>query len=133
MNFKKNEKIWSVRYDDTPQAREAVLRLSGELCVSEVCARLIYNRGYSDADKARDVLTVGNECLHDPYLMKDMSVGVERICRAVANCERITIYGDYDVDGVTSVSLIYLYLRSLGASVDYYIPSRNKEGYGVYV
>lgn len=133
MSFTKNEKIWSVRYEDTPQAREAVLRLSGELGVSEVCARLIYNRGYRTTGEAISFLEVGIDSLHDPYLMKDMSLGVERICSAVESGERITVYGDYDVDGVTSVSLIYLYLKSLGACVDYYIPSRNKEGYGVSV
>lgn len=134
MNYTNKEKIWSLRYTDGDvQAREAVLRLSEELKISPVCAKLIYNRGYRTADKAREFLNTDISMLHDPYLMKDMERATERICRALEKNEKITVYGDYDVDGVTSVSLLYLYLKSHGADIDYYIPSRNKEGYGVSV
>ncbi len=133
MNFTDKEKIWSLRYSGTAEADEAVLRLSRELNISVVCARLLYNRGYTRAAEAKDFLNTTVDSLHDPYLMRDMERAVERIARALENKEKITVYGDYDVDGVTSVSLMYLYFKSLGADIDYYIPSRNKEGYGVSV
>lgn len=132
MNYTNKEKIWSLRYTDgDAQAREAVLRLSEELKISPVCAKLIYNRGYLTGDSARSFLNTDISMLHDPYLMKDMERATERISRAIEHNEKITVYGDYDVDGVTSVSFLYLYLKSQGADIDYYIPSRNKEGYGV--
>lgn len=133
MNFTEKEKIWSLRYVEDVQSRETVLRLADELNISHVCAKLIYNRGYGDAKAARAFLNTQIDSLHDPYILKDMRPAVERIAKAIAAGESITVYGDYDVDGVTSVSLAYLYFKSQGAKIDYYIPSRNKEGYGVSV
>ena len=76
-------------------------------------------------------MNVSLSALHDPYEMLDMGRAVTRIFEALSKRERITVYGDYDVDGVTSVTLLYTYLSSLGADVDYYIPVRAKEGYGM--
>ncbi len=133
MNFNQKEKIWSVRYIGDADARKSVEALSKLLGVSEVCAELIYNRGYSCETEAREFLNANIDVLHDPYLMKDMDLAVKRIHEAIGCGEKITVYGDYDVDGVTSVSLAYLYFKSQGAIIDYYIPSRDKEGYGVSV
>ena len=69
--------------------------------------------------------------IHDPYLLADMKKGVERLHRAVTDGEKVLIYGDYDVDGVTSVSILYLYLKSQNVDVSYYIPSRMGDGYGL--
>lgn len=127
-----NKKGWSLRYvpgDATADAK--INNIAKTLKVSCAVARLLYNRGYSDAASAGAFLCADDTSLHDPYEMKDMRHAVIRILEAVQNGEKITIYGDYDVDGVTSVTLLYTYLSSLGATVDYYIPVRAKEGYGL--
>ncbi len=94
-------------------------------------AQLLKNRGCLTPEAARAFLGKEEEQLHDPFLMKDMDKAAARIREAVEKGERIVIYGDYDVDGVTSVTSLYLYLASRGADVGYYIPSRASEGYGV--
>jgi len=94
-------------------------------------ARLMYNRGFHDEEKIRQFFSVGTSCLHDPFLLPDMDKATERINKAIENHEKITIYGDYDVDGITSVSVLYKYFISVGATVDYYIPARTEEGYGL--
>lgn len=94
-------------------------------------AQLLINRGCDSADKARKFLEKSEESLHDPLLMKDAEKAARRIISAAESGERIVIYGDYDVDGVTSVSILHMYLTSLGADVGYYIPSRLGEGYGM--
>ena len=132
MKFTEKKKVWSLRY--TPGNHEVdagVNALASELGISEVVARLMYNRGLSSPDVARIFLDASCDSVRDPYLMKDMEKAVARIGKALDENEKITVYGDYDVDGVTAVTLIYLYLKSLGADVDYYIPSRAKEGYGL--
>ena len=131
MNYTDKEKIWSLRYVESAESREAVLRLAAHLGISPITAKLIYTRGYTSPDDAKGFIHTDIESLHNPYLMRDMRPAVERIARAIEDGENITVYGDYDVDGVTSVSLAYLYFKSQGAKIDYYIPSRNKEGYGV--
>ena len=132
MNANDKKKVWSLRY--TPGNSEtdaAIEKLAREMKVSKVTAGLIYNRGFSDAKSGEAFMHPEEDTLHDPFLMKDMDRAVERVSEAIRNGERITVYGDYDVDGVTSVTLLYLYLKSLGADVNYYIPLRAKEGYGV--
>lgn len=131
MNYTSKEKVWSVKYTGSEESARVVSMLSDALGVSEICARLIYNRGYMNAEGARDFLNSDISTLHDPYLLNDMHAAIDRIAEAIRLGEKITIYGDYDVDGVTSVSLAYLYFKSQGAIIDHYIPSRSKEGYGV--
>lgn len=126
-----NEKKWNVRYCPSETSEEAVKTLAREASVSDMMARLLYSRGYRTYDAAKAFLRQEEISLHDPYLMCDMEPAVKRIQAAIADKERIAIYGDYDVDGVTSVSLLYLYLKSKGADVGYYIPSRFGEGYGL--
>lgn len=132
MNANDKKKVWSLRY--TPGNSEVDTRIDNiarDLNVSNVVARLIYNRGYSDSASGAEFIDPDVSRLHDPFLMKDMDVAVKRITESVARGDKITVYGDYDVDGVTSVTLLYLYLKSIGADVSYYIPLRAKEGYGV--
>lgn len=132
MNANDKKKVWSLRY--TPgnsEADTAIDNLARDLNVSRVVASLIYNRGFLDAASGEAFMNPTEEILHDPFLLKDMDKAVKRISDAIERGEKITVYGDYDVDGVTSVTLLYLYLRSLGADVNYYIPLRAKEGYGV--
>lgn len=110
---------------------EEVGRISEELGVTLPTARLLVNRGCMSADEARRFIGKEEEQMYDPMLMCDMRIGAERVADAVAAEERIVIYGDYDVDGVTSVASLYLYLKSLGADVGYHIPCRMTEGYGM--
>ena len=105
--------------------------ISSSLNISYVTARLLANRGYTDADLARGFLRKETAFLHDPFLLADMDNAVKRILEAVYNGEKIVIYGDYDVDGVTAVTVLYTYLHNCGADVRYYIPNRIGEGYGV--
>lgn len=125
-------KLWSVLYDENSfESKSAIEEISSALGLSMTCAKILYNRGAKDASSAERYLSTGVEKLHSPFLLKDMDKAVERITAALEASEKITIYGDYDVDGVTSVALLYLYLKSIGASADYYIPSREGEGYGL--
>lgn len=132
MTQKKRKKIWESKYIPGDAGRDAAIaEMARSLGVSPLFATLLYNRGYTDADTASRFLRFAEEDFHDPFLMRDMERAVERILRAVRDGEKIYVYGDYDVDGVTSVSLLYLYLTSLGASVRIKIPKRDGEGYGV--
>ncbi len=132
MSLNKKEKVWSLRYTPGNSDADAMIKeITQSLNVSEVTARLIYNRGFDDVSTAKSFMQPSEDILHSPFEMKDMDRATARVLRAVENGEKITVYGDYDVDGVTSVTLLYLYLKSLGAHVDYYIPLRAKEGYGV--
>jgi len=109
----------------------AVKALADELGVSTLTAGLLCNRGYTTKESASAFLRMEEELLHSSLRLRDMDKAVERIERALARDEKIVVYGDYDVDGVTSVSILYLYLSALGAKVDYYIPNRMGEGYGM--
>ena len=133
-NITQKQKLWSVLYDEASgEAKCVIEEISSSLGLSHTCAKILYNRGCKTPLDAKAFLSTGVEKLHSPYLLKDMDKAVARIMAAVENRERITIYGDYDVDGVTSVTLLYLYLHSIGADVNYYIPSREGEGYGLSV
>lgn len=118
------------RVSQTPDA-QAARRLETSLGVTPIMARLLLQRGLNTPEAARDYLSASLTQLHDPMDLLDMDRAVARIRQAVAQGERITIFGDYDVDGVCATSVLMLYLRSLGAQVDYYIPHRHKEGYGM--
>ena len=132
MNELKRERVWSVMYaPEEGETDQKIARIAERIGVSAITARLLYNRGYDTPDKAYAFIHTDMTALHDPFLMKDMDKAVARISQALENGETIAIYGDYDVDGVTSVTSIYLYLQSKGADVVYYIPSRDKEGYGL--
>lgn len=126
------EKQWNIRYDGQDLGADAgVEALAKALCLTRTTARLLWLRGYRTPEEANRFFCMEDSLLHDPFLLRDIPQAVARIRRAVEQGERIAIYGDYDVDGVTSVSLLYLYFARLGADVGYFIPSRAKEGYGL--
>ena len=131
MNNRKT--VWSSKYIETEETKSAVRDIAKENNISDICASLIYNRGYKNAKDASKFLNFDDIVMNSPLLLKDVEKAVERIQRALQNNERIVIYGDYDVDGVTSVTMLYLYLKELGAQVSYYIPNRIGEGYGLSV
>ncbi|MBE6623088.1 MAG: single-stranded-DNA-specific exonuclease RecJ [Ruminococcaceae bacterium] len=128
MNIKlKNEKEWSIKeYDE-----KAVALLTEELGIDPFLARLLAVRGFDDPLKAEDFLSADEYLFHNPFLLNDMEKAVDRINKALEQGERILIYGDYDVDGISSVSALYLYLASRGGKACYYIPERLSEGYGL--
>jgi single-stranded-DNA-specific exonuclease len=105
--------------------------LSAQLNIHPVLSRLLLQRGIQTFEEARDFFRPSLQKLHDPFLMKDMDRAVERISRALSAGEKILVYGDYDVDGTTSVAMMFSFLQQLTPQVDYYIPNRYTEGYGV--
>ena len=122
------EKKWILKENAEP---EVVRQLSSELGVDPVLAELLVQRGVRTFHQARSFFRPDLNDLHDPFLMKDMDKAVERVHQAVTNREKILVYGDYDVDGTTAVSLVYSFLRRLTSAIDFYIPERYDEGYGV--
>ena len=125
------EKKWIIKSDESETCIDSIKKLSEELNVEPIIARLLYNRGYRTPYEAKAFLNSENEFFFDPFLLDDIEKAVRRIKKAIDAKEKITVYGDYDVDGVTSVCTMCLYLRSKGGIVDYYIPNRSGEGYGV--
>lgn len=122
------EKKWILK----PSGDAAIIeRLAKELSVDKVLANLLVQRGVTSFDEAHAFFRPRLEHLHDPFLMKDMDKAVERIGQAIKTGERIMIYGDYDVDGTTAVSLVYSFLKKIYSKVSYYIPDRYSEGYGI--
>ncbi len=105
--------------------------IAQELNIDPVLAELLVRRGLSTKEEAEKFLHPSLSDLHDPFLMPDMEIAVKRIEKALGNKERILIYGDYDVDGTTAVSLVYKFLRKITNNIDYYIPDRYDEGYGI--
>jgi len=105
--------------------------LAKELNLHPVLAELLVNRGLETAEDAIRFLYPRLEDLHDPFLLPDMDKAIRRIEKALGNKERILIYGDYDVDGTTAVSLVYKFFRRITNNIDYYIPDRYDEGYGI--
>ena len=122
------EKIWKMREGTDV---ENVRQLSSELGVDPVLAELLVQRGVTTFEQARSFFRPNLDDLHDPFLMTDMDKAVERVHKAVVSSEKILVYGDYDVDGTTAVSLVYSFLRRLTRQIDFYIPERYDEGYGV--
>ncbi|MDZ7742799.1 MAG: single-stranded-DNA-specific exonuclease RecJ [Bacteroidota bacterium] len=122
------EKRWVIKKQGEP---ELVASLSGELNINKNLANLLVQRGIKNYDQARDFFRPDLSKLHDPFLMKDMDKAVARIKKATQDNEKILIYGDYDVDGTTAVSLVYTYLKKFHDKLDFYIPDRYSEGYGI--
>ena len=110
---------------------EAVDTLSKELKISPILSSMLVKRQIRTYDQAKDFFRPNYESLHDPFLMKDMDRATKRLNKAIQDKESIMVFGDYDVDGTSSVALITLYLESLGLKILKYIPDRTKEGYGV--
>lgn len=125
------ERIWHIPEALDTSAAEGVAYLSSALNISPVTARLLYARGYQTPELAQSFLSQSQDVWIDPMRLCDMDKAVCRVLTAIEKHEKIAIYGDYDVDGVTSVTSLYLYLHSIGGCVISYIPSRLKEGYGM--
>jgi len=125
MNYQWNYK------PSTPQEEEKAKELAERLNISPVLCQLLLKRGITTEDEARKFFRPQLHDLHDPFLMRDMDLAVERLNEAMGKKERILIYGDYDVDGCTAVALVYRFLQQYYSNLDYYIPDRNDEGYGV--
>ncbi|MCH5584134.1 single-stranded-DNA-specific exonuclease RecJ [Shimazuella sp. AN120528] len=120
------------RWKMTPVAAEEIQILVDELSLHPLVARILIRRGLREKEEVKQFLQPSLASLHDPFLLHDMTKAVERIRAAIQNQERIRIYGDYDVDGVSSTSLMLHVFEALGAQVDYYIPNRFQEGYGLH-
>ncbi|MFA7445160.1 MAG: single-stranded-DNA-specific exonuclease RecJ [Flavobacteriaceae bacterium] len=121
-----------MRWNLTPNpSDDTTSELANSLSVAQTIAQLLVQRGIDSFEKARLFFRPTLDDLHDPYLMKDMDKAIDRIEKAIQSNENILIYGDYDVDGTTAVSLVYSYLKSFYPNVTTYIPDRYDEGYGV--
>ena len=124
------ERKWIVKEVGEP---ETVARLSTEIGIDSVLATLLVQRGIKTFDQARAFFRPSLASLHDPFLMKDMDKAVARLKKAIEGHEKILVYGDYDVDGTTAVSLVYSFLGRFTKDIDYYIPDRYDEGYGLSI
>lgn len=117
---------------NTELENDEIEKLAGSVNVSPIIARILLNRGITDFECARHFFRADLDELHDPFLMRDMEKAVERVIRAIKTHEQIMIYGDYDVDGITAVSLLVRAMRDeLGVEPAFYIPDRLREGYGL--
>ena len=105
--------------------------LAKELKLHPVLVEMLVNKGIETKEEADKFLYPKLEHLHDPFLLPDMDKAILRIEKALGNKERILIYGDYDVDGTTAVTLAYKFFRGITSNIDYYIPDRYDEGYGI--
>lgn len=113
--------------------QEAVKELAKKLKCTRLFAEVLYNRGFDTPEKCTAFLHPGKSSFGDPFLLKNMRAAVERIQKAIQQQEKVTIYGDYDVDGVCSVALVYKALQMLGLEAQCYIPDRHSEGYGLNI
>ena len=130
MEYTDVKKQWSLRSSEVSES--VVDMLIDKYKLSRATAELVAVRSGNTLSGAHDFINKDSCEQKDPFGLKDMDKAVKRILKAVENKnEVVAIYGDYDVDGVTSVSMMYLYLTSLGLRAGYYIPSRSDEGYGV--
>lgn len=137
----KPKKIWEIYGRELSTSETAVAaEISERFGLCEAIARLLIFRGYDSVEKTEKFLNFTETVLYDPFAMMDMDKAAERVLLAVRNCENIAIYGDYDVDGISSTAMLFLYLEDLnarlhpneqGIKLGYYIPKRISEGYGV--
>ncbi|MBE6268869.1 MAG: single-stranded-DNA-specific exonuclease RecJ [Bacteroidales bacterium] len=115
----------------TNKEKEEAERLAEELDMSPILCNLLLKRGIKTVAEAKQFFRPKLSNLHDPFLMKEMRTAVDRLNKALGRKERILIYGDYDVDGTTAVALVYKFLQQYSSNIDYYIPDRNEDGYGI--
>jgi len=123
------QKKWTYKSID----KEKLANLQTSLKINPILLELLIQRGIYSYEEAKDFFRPQLDMLHDPFLMKDMDKAVRRIIEAIENNEKILIYGDYDVDGTTSVALVYQFLSDIHSETDFYIPNRYDEGYGVSI
>lgn len=125
----KTHKLWRF----FPIQSELTKKISSTFNVSEIISQLLINRGIDNEHEVQEFLYGDIKDLEDPFLLKHIDKAVNRIIQAINHAEKIVIYGDYDVDGITSTVLMLRAFRQLGAQVDYYIPDRQNEGYGLSI
>ena len=124
--------IYKWNYQDlTTQQKEQRDELAKKLGISPVLCQLLIQRGITTEEEALKFFRPNLKDLHDPFLLPDMDKAVKRIEKALGQKQRILVYGDYDVDGTTAVALVYKFLRKFTTNLDYYIPDRYDEGYGI--
>ena len=121
-------KRWAIR--EMP-AIEEINSLAGQLNIDPVLSRLLLQRGINTYDEATYFFRPDQRHLHDPFLMMDMEQAINRIEAAIAAGEKIMVYGDYDVDGTTAVAVVYSFFKNHHPNIEYYIPDRYFEGYGI--
>jgi len=119
------------RWKTLPTPSELVKTLGEQLQIHPLLCSLLVQRGITDFEEARAFFSPSLEALHSPWLMKDMKKATDRISKAIEQKEKVLIFGDYDVDGTTSVASLYLFLKNLHEPLSYYIPHRYREGYGI--
>lgn len=123
--------FWDPRSSDYHENLKAAQNLSNNLGCSEFISKLLVTRGITDVEEAREFLNPSEDQVIDPFKLKDMEKGVKVLSKILEEKEKIVVFGDYDVDGVTSASILFLGLKELGFDVDAYIPSRMDEGYSL--
>ena len=121
------KKTWQYFEEDESKSKE----FSKKYSISEKLATMLINRGCNTEEKIEKFLNPTRKDFYDPYLLKDMEKAVERIIKAIKNKEKTIIYGDYDADGITSITVLKKFLNQRGLNVDYHIPNRLEEGYGL--
>jgi len=119
---------WTYKPEPNPKK---IAFLAKELGVSTIIAKVLVQRGIETFKEAKDFFRPNLDNLHNPFLMKDMEKAVDRIEKALKNKENILVYGDYDVDGTTSVALVSKYLKTKQENIGTYVPDRDTEGYGI--
>ncbi len=130
IRYIKMDKCWVLKPPGDPENIKAI---SKELGIDHSLANLLVQRGITTFDEAKTFFRPSLDHLFDPFLMKDMDKAIDRITRAIENKEMIMVYGDYDVDGTSAVSLVYTFLHSFHPHMDFYIPDRYDEGYGISI
>lgn len=125
------EKRWNI--PDLKKGAQDIAKIQEILKVDRIVARLLYQRNLKEYDEIKTFFRPELNQLHDPFIMKGMSIAIDRIDKAIANKEKILIYGDYDVDGTTAVSLVYRFFKTHTDQIAYYIPDRYAEGYGISI
>src|SRR5580692_3164729 len=123
----RNPKRWNISGSDSTAAEELASRLK----TSSIVAQLLLNRGFHESGDCQEFLRPSLKCLHDPAGIPGLARAAERVARAIRDKQKIVVYGDYDVDGITATSILWHAIRQLGGIVDFYIPHRLEEGYGL--
>ena len=125
MNYK-----WNYQPLTEEQKNESI-ELAKELNIHPILGQLLQQRNIKTKEEVERFFQPDLKELHDPFLMQDMDIAVDRLNKAIGSKERILVYGDYDVDGTTAVALVYKFIRQIYSNITYYIPDRDDEGYGV--
>src|SRR5688500_3126515 len=119
------------RWNFPAQNPDAAGELAARLKTSPLVAQILLNRGLREAPECQDFLRPSLKCLHEPAAIPGLTRAAERVARAIRDGERVVIYGDYDVDGITATAILWHAIRALGGQADFYVPHRIDEGYGL--